>query len=237
MSDDLPRVRRLPIQALGGTDGKMLVYCPRRDEEVDLEQCTECARCVGLSLRESYLVCGWHDDATPPHAEEGANVAPDAQQVHPERHARRGAWLTPAPLARFERPIVTAELDESVLDVACRMRDEKVGSVVVVRDGRPIGMITDRDLVLRVVADRRDPATITVAAVVTYDAQTVRRTDGFETAVQTMKEHGVRRLPIVDAEGRVTGIVTADDLIKLLGSELAALGEAIEGNVDGSESR
>ena len=71
----------------------------------------------------------------------------------------------------------------------------------------------------------------------TYEAASIGREDGFETAVRAMKEHGVRRLPLVDEDGRVTGIVTADDLIGLLGSELALLGEAIEGNVDGTENR
>ncbi len=77
----------------------------------------------------------------------------------------------------------------------------------------------------------------TISSIVTYEAATISRSDGFETAVRVMRKHGVRRLPIVDDDGRVTGIVTADDLIGLLGNELAALGEAIEGNVDGSESR
>lgn len=140
-------------------------------------------------------------------------------------------------LGRFERRVVTASLDDSVFDVAGVMRDEHVGCVVVVRDGRPVGILTDRDIVLRVVAAGLEPRSVQVAGIVTYDAATVLRTDGFETAVRIMREHGVRRLPIVDADGRVTGIVTADDLVALLGRELSALGEAIAGNVDGSESR
>ena len=140
-------------------------------------------------------------------------------------------------LGRFERPVITATLDDTVFDVACRMRDQHVGCVVVVRDGRPIGMLTDRDLVLRVVAEGLDVRSVLVSSIVTYEAMTILRTDGVETAVKTMREHGVRRVPIVDEDGRVTGIVTADDLVALLSSELSALGQAITSNVDGSESR
>jgi CBS domain-containing protein len=140
-------------------------------------------------------------------------------------------------LGRFERPIVTAKLDDTAFDVACRMRDQHVGCVVVVRDGRPVGILTDRDLVLRVVAEGLDAQAVLVSSIVTYDAMTVSATDGFETAVRKMREHGIRRLPIVDGEGRVTGIVTADDLVALLSRELSVLGEAISSNVDGTESR
>lgn len=140
-------------------------------------------------------------------------------------------------LGRFERPVITATLDETVFDVAGRMRDHHVGCVVVIRDGRPVGMLTDRDLVLRVVAEGLDGRTVLVSSIVTYEAMTIQRTDGLETAVKTMREHGIRRVPIVDEDGRVTGIVTADDLVALLGRELSALGEAITSNVDGSESR
>jgi CBS domain-containing protein len=143
----------------------------------------------------------------------------------------------PSALARFERPVVTAALDDTVFDVACRMRDQKVGCVVVVRDGRPVGILTDRDIVLRVVATGLDAAKVLMSSIVTYDVMTIARTDGFETAVRTMREHGVRRVPIVDADGRVTGIVTADDLVALISSELSSVGEAIASNVDGSESR
>ena len=168
-----------------------------------------------------------------------ASGAQAAQDLRPHATESPAAQVTPATttLSRFERPVVTASLDDNVFDVACLMRDQHVGCVVVVRDGRPLGMLTDRDIVLRVVAEGLDARTVLVSSIVTYEAMTILRTDGFETALRTMREHGIRRVPIVDAEGRVTGIVTADDLVALLGSELSALSEAITSNVDGSESR
>jgi CBS domain-containing protein len=168
-----------------------------------------------------------------------ADSAQAAQGLHShDSPASAHQVTTVAPvLGRFERPVVTATLDDTVFDVACRMRDQHVGCVVVVRDGRPVGMLTDRDLVLRVVAEGLDARAVLVSSIVTYDAMTIARTDGFETAVRAMRDHGVRRVPIVDADGCVTGIVTADDLVALLGREFAALSEAIASNVDGSESR
>jgi len=140
-------------------------------------------------------------------------------------------------LTRFERDVVVAELEDTVLVAAGRMRDHRVGCLVVVRDRRPIGILTDRDLVLRVVAEGRDPAAVRVSEVVTYEATTVRQTDGIETAIQRMRTHGVRRIPIVNDDGQLTGIVTADDIVSLLTRQLADVGVGIEENVDGSESR
>lgn len=140
-------------------------------------------------------------------------------------------------LSRFERGAVVAELTETAADVARRMRDFHVGCVVIVREARVVGIITDRDLVVRVMAEGRDPFQTPVAEVVTYDPSTLDQSDGIETALRLMRERCVRRLPIVDRQGKVTGIVTADDLIVLLSQELADLGIGIRENVDATESR
>lgn len=140
-------------------------------------------------------------------------------------------------LTRFEHGAVVAELDETAVAAARRMRDFKVGCVIVVRNARPVGILTDRDLAIRVVAAGLDPERTPVSEIVTYDATTVPRDAGIESAVRLMSERGVRRLPIVTDEGRVTGIVTADDLMVLLNGQLAELAVGIRDNVDSSESR
>ncbi|MBL0194618.1 MAG: CBS domain-containing protein [Myxococcales bacterium] len=140
-------------------------------------------------------------------------------------------------IARFRRTVVTAEETDSIIGVARRMRDEKIGCVVVIREGLPVGILTDRDVALRVVAEGREPAKTRVSDVLTYGPATVSETDELETAVLRMRERGVRRLPIVDKEGRVTGIVTADDVMVLLGRELGAIGEVIEDGANADESR
>jgi CBS domain-containing protein len=92
-------------------------------------------------------------------------------------------------------------------------------------------------LAVRVVAEGRDPRLTFVAEVVSYDATTVGRDANIDTALRTMKEAGVRRLPIVDTQGRVIGIVTADDLTALLAEQLADLGQAVSAGVDAAELR
>jgi CBS domain-containing protein len=140
-------------------------------------------------------------------------------------------------LARFEHGAVVAELGESAAVAARRMRDFRVGCVVVVRDARPVGILTDRDLAIRVVAEGRDAEQTPIADIVTYEAATVPRDAGVETAVRVMSERGVRRLPIVTEDGRVSGIITADDLTILLTTMLADVGTGIRDNVDTGESR
>jgi len=140
-------------------------------------------------------------------------------------------------LREFEREVVSVSLETLVVDAARRMRDARVGCVVVSRAGHPVGILTDRDIAVRVVAEGRDPQTTSVSEVVTYDAVTLKTSDNRHTAAIRMREHGVRRLPIVNDAGKLVGMVTADDLIARLAGELVDLGAGIEGNVDASESR
>jgi len=140
-------------------------------------------------------------------------------------------------LSRYRRPVVLAAAEDSAASAARAMRDARVGCVVVTRAARPIGILTDRDLALRVVAEGRDPERTRVSEIVTYDPVVLGDDDQIATAAARIREHGVRRLPIVDAEGRVTGIVTADDLVVLLGRELADLCEGIEESADAGDSR
>jgi CBS domain-containing protein len=140
-------------------------------------------------------------------------------------------------LSRFEHGAVVAELEETAATAARRMRDFRVGCVVVVRDARPVGILTDRDLALRVVAEGRDAEKTPIADIVTYEAATIPRDAGIETAVRLMSDRGVRRLPIITEEGKVTGIVTADDLTVMLATLLGDLGVGIRDNVDAGESR
>jgi CBS domain-containing protein len=140
-------------------------------------------------------------------------------------------------LAQFRRPVVQASLSETVASAARKMAEAHVGCLVVLREGEPFGVVTDRDLALRVVAAERDPKGTRIEDVVTFDPVTVCDTDGIETAITRMRSHGVRRLPVVDREGHVVGIVTADDVLTLLGHELGGLCEAFEEGADASDSR
>lgn len=140
-------------------------------------------------------------------------------------------------LARFRKSVVVAAETDSVGSAARKLRDARVGCVVVTRDKRPVGIVTDRDVTIRVVAEGRDAEQTRIGDIVTYGPFVVSEKDGIETAAACMKKHGVRRLPLVDERGTITGIVTADDLVTMLGHELSDLCEGIESGADSDETR
>ena len=140
-------------------------------------------------------------------------------------------------LDRFRRDVQLAAEKDLIPDVARKMRDASVGCVVVARDGRPIGILTDRDIALRVVAEGRDPAVTRVSEVVTYDPIVLAVDADIATATALVRAHGIRRIPIVDASGQVVGIVTSDELLVLVGKELSDLCAGIEDGADTTESR
>jgi signal-transduction protein with cAMP-binding, CBS, and nucleotidyltransferase domain len=135
-------------------------------------------------------------------------------------------------LARFcRKPVALVLPEQSCAEAAEAMRDRHVGSLVVVReDLRPVGILTDRDIVTRVVAQRRDPAAVSVGEVMTSDVALARVDSRLEEAVLTMRQRGVRRLPIVDGQGRVAGVVALDDILVLLSAELDLAAAAVREN-------
>jgi CBS domain-containing protein len=139
-------------------------------------------------------------------------------------------------LEDFMREVVVARDDEDVGTIARRMRDRGVGCVVVTAARRPIGIVTDRDLALRVLAEGRDART-KVHEIMTEVPVTIPASSSLDAALATIRASGVRRLPLVDPGGEIVGIVTCDDLVVRLGRELAELGSGIEGNVDAPELR
>ena len=130
-----------------------------------------------------------------------------------------------ADLARDD--VVTADAEASVDELASTLKERNVGSVVVTRDDEPVGIVTDRDLTVRVLAAGIDPTDTTAADVMTEDPCTIDRREGFYRATELMSEHGVRRLPVHDEDGDLVGILTADDLTELLADEMDGVAEII----------
>lgn len=124
--------------------------------------------------------------------------------------------------------VVTATPDTSVQELAERMRDEGVGSIVITNDAEPQGIVTDRDLTIRVLADGAGPAEMTASDVMSTDLCQIHPRDGFYRAAQVMSEHGVRRLPVCNEDGELTGIITADDLTELIADESQHLASIIQ---------
>lgn len=128
-------------------------------------------------------------------------------------------------LARSD--VVTASEDASIETLAATMRDEAVGSIVITDGDEPRGIVTDRDLVTELLAEGDDPGGYVASDVMTSDLCTVDQDAGFYRATELMSEHGVRRLPVVDSEGNLRGIITADDLNELLADEHGELAEVV----------
>ena len=99
----------------------------------------------------------------------------------------------------------------SVHEAARTMRDQDIGDVIVVENHQVCGIVTDRDIVVRTVAEARDPAATTLADICSHALTTVAPTDSVEQAVQLMREKAIRRLPVVE-DGRPVGIVSLGDL-------------------------
>ena len=99
----------------------------------------------------------------------------------------------------------------SVHEAACAMRDQGIGDVIVVENNQVCGIVTDRDIVVRTVAEARDPAATTRADICSHAILTVSPSDSVEQAMRLMCTHAIRRLPVVDG-GEVVGIVSLGDL-------------------------
>lgn len=132
--------------------------------------------------------------------------------------------------------VITAGRDESAAEVARIMRDRGVGSVIVTdRRGEPVGIITDRDLALRVLAERRDPAATRAAACASAPLILGEPEMELDEAAALMVGHRIRRLPVA-AAGRLAGIVTLDDIAVRTGNlEVARrmTADVIEGALPG----
>ncbi|WP_202921313.1 CBS domain-containing protein [Anatilimnocola aggregata] len=113
-----------------------------------------------------------------------------------------------------------AEAQETAQQAAVRMRQRAVGSLVVVNDAyAAVGMITDRDLVERVLAAGKAPTTTLLADVMTTSPVVIAETEGSVRALQVMQQNCVRRLPVEDELGRICGIVTLDDILAAYGED------------------
>jgi CBS domain-containing protein len=111
--------------------------------------------------------------------------------------------------------VYTVTPHASVQEAAELMRAHGVGDVVVVEDFRPVGMLTDRDVVLRVTAQGADPADVSVQAVMTTPVIVMAEEEELSKGIGLMQLHGIRRLPIVDKQGHLRSILSVDDLLFL----------------------
>lgn len=119
--------------------------------------------------------------------------------------------------------VVCVEPDARVTDVARLMSERDVGSVLVLTNDRPRGIITDRDLVVRCLAENLDPGDTTIENIMTESVESCFETDGIFDCIEKMRKTRVRRMPVVDEQGKAVGIVSFGDILAILTKELHAL--------------
>lgn len=129
------------------------------------------------------------------------------------------------------RDIVVVGRDDSVAQAAALMRENHVGDVLVVEKKHdvmvPVGIVTDRDVVVEIVAPGLDPKVITVGDIMLPVIFTIDENAGIFDAIRTMSDKGVRRLPVIKKDGSLTGIITLDDLLLLMSREFCSFAKLL----------
>ncbi|QSA97441.1 CBS domain-containing protein [Methylococcus sp. EFPC2] len=129
------------------------------------------------------------------------------------------------------RETVIVRKQDSIVEAAKLMREHHVGSIVVVEDSKgvvaPVGILTDRDLVIEILAAELNPDEVAVGDIMSYELLTARASDGLWETLQRMRGKGVRRVPVVDEQGGLAGIISSDDLLEILAGELGELTKLI----------
>jgi CBS domain-containing protein len=119
------------------------------------------------------------------------------------------------------RPVSALPVSATCAEAARRMRRQNIGSVVIEDAGAPIGILTDRDLAVRIVAEERDPAKVLVGSVMSKFPAFLAAHRTLDEALEAMREMGVRRLPAVNDGGRVIGMLSLDDVLIALSDQMS----------------
>lgn len=131
-------------------------------------------------------------------------------------------------------PVIIAE-DAAIEEAATFMKQENVGCLIVVKkqnaDTAPCGLITDRDIVMHLLANKVDSWKVSVKDIMSQNLLTLKEGQGIREAIAAMCEKGVRRAPIVNMQGSVIGLVSLDDILLLLADELAEVAKIIKKQV------
>jgi CBS domain-containing protein len=127
---------------------------------------------------------------------------------------------------QFRSEVVTVEPDETIQSAVWKMKDENVGAVVVRENRKVVGILTDRDVALKLGLGEAGLAT-PIRDVMTQEVLTIWEDQGIFNATQYLMGHQIRRLPIINRKNELVGMVTLDDLVALLAQELRNLSQAV----------
>jgi len=131
----------------------------------------------------------------------------------------------------IQRAPETLPPEASCARAARLMRDANVGAVVVAEGAKPLGLVTDRDLAVRVIAEGRDAHAVPVCEIMSGDPIFLSGRRGVASVIAVMRDLAIRRVMVVDDEGSLVGVVAMDDLLMKLAVELGGLAEAIRKEV------
>jgi len=132
------------------------------------------------------------------------------------------------PIGEFcNREVVFATRKTSITEAAQRMRQYHVGDLVVVDEvggqRTPVGIVTDRDIVIEIIAKSLPVSGLTVGDIMGSQLISVQETEGVVETIRLMRVNGIRRIPVISAEGGLVGIMSVDDMLDLLAEELTEL--------------
>lgn len=111
------------------------------------------------------------------------------------------------------KSLVTIDADKPVIDAARLMKKHKIGSVIVTKDERIVGILTERDMVDRVVSSGLNVKKMKVGSVMSYPIITCSMNASVSEAIQIMENYKVRHLPVVDKKGNIVGIISSKDVV------------------------
>lgn len=117
--------------------------------------------------------------------------------------------------------VIELDLNPSALDVAKAMAKSRAGAVIVLKKGRPAGIITERDLLKKVAAKNKKPEDVSAKSVMSSPLVTIRAFDSVDTAAEIMSKHRIKRLPVVEDDGSLAGMLSVTDFAKKLAKILA----------------
>ena len=129
------------------------------------------------------------------------------------------------------REVIVIKADDSISEAVKLMRQHNVGDIVVVEQRGinvvPVGILTDRDLVIEVMAKDVDPQSVTVGDIMSSKLVTALENEELVDLVQRMRIHGVRRVPVVNTHGGLEGIIAVDDVLGLLAEQVSGLADLV----------
>ena len=134
----------------------------------------------------------------------------------------------------LQSPIRSLPPQATCREAAAVMRDENVGCVVVAEKSQPLGIVTDRDLVVRIVAEGCDPDKFELRDVMSKEPIFVGEDRSLDQAVSAMRDLAIRRVPVVDDQGELCGIISLDDVLMRLADQLGGLAAAVRAELSGA---